>query len=175
MLTAVRALIRFFSLALSFAFSTFAAAILVTFALFLGGDPAWLQDDLGVWFGATAFLGVAWFTIAQLSFTPALVLFLLLELGRISSLLLHVLAGGLCAAIILALYPYATGLEGNIVYPGRQIWLTGLSAGFVGGLTHWAITGHRSGRWMGIPKESHPEATTPMSTEPGKLGRKPHG
>ncbi len=158
MLTLTRGLIRIFALLLSFAFSTLAAAVFVTFSLFLGGDASWLEDDLGVMVGSTAFLTVTWFTISQITFIPAMVILVLTEFTRSASLTLNVLAGGLCALIVLVLYPMATGLEGEIPYGDREIWLTGLAAGFVGGFTHWILAGRNAGRWMGMAGEKAPFA-----------------
>ena len=110
--------------------------------------------------GATAFLTVAWFSIAQLTLLPALTILLLAEFARASSLTMNLLAGGLCALIVLVLYPLATGQEGELPYATREIWLTGLSAGFVGGLTHWLLAGHRAGRWMGMPRTVDDGAAT---------------
>ncbi|MEE9313859.1 MAG: hypothetical protein V3V02_04350 [Rhizobiaceae bacterium] len=142
------ALLRLISLTLSFALSTFAAAAFVTFVLFLGSDTGWLQKDPFVALGAIAFMMAMWLSMAQLSFYPSLAAFCTLEFGRMSSLFSNLLAGGFCAFAAMVLLPEYYGGEA-LPYEARDIWLAMISAGFVGGLTHWILAGHRSGRWLG--------------------------
>ncbi len=145
-------LFRVFVLAFSFALSTLAAALFITFVLFLGGDAGWLQEDVTVIGGAVLFALAFWLQIATLGFAAVALTFLAMEIGRFTSLVASLLAGGLCAAIILfSGLAQNAGIE-ELPYELNQVRLTLIAAGFVGGLVHWLIAGHRSGRWMGQPK-----------------------
>lgn len=139
---------RLFALTLSYLLSTFVAAGFLTFALFLGADPSWLNEDVEVAVWSMGFLGFMWLAITQLTFAPALLAFIVLEFGRMETLLANVLAGGFCALVALVLSPAADEVS-SLPYPERDVWIAVLAAGFVGGLTHWILAGCRAGRWMG--------------------------
>lgn len=141
----VLALIRFVALCLSFLLSTFAAAAFMTFALFLGGDSAWLKDDPAVAIGSIGFLIGVWVEICRALFAPFLLIMLVAELSRLDSLTFNMVGGGILAVIYMVLLPYAHDLP----YSAREVWLVALAAGFVGGLVHWMLAGHRAGRWLG--------------------------
>ena len=61
----ILALIRIIALSLSFCLSTLAAALFITFVLFLGSDPTWLETDPAVAVGAFGFTIGVWFEIAH--------------------------------------------------------------------------------------------------------------
>ena len=145
MIRFILALIRLIALALSYMLSTLAAAAFVTFALFLDAEAQWLREDPAVAVGAVGFTLAVWFEVASAVFAPFLLLVLIAELARLTSLTFNTLAGGLLACVYMVLTPYGFDLP----YTVQQIWLVALAAGFVGGFTHWALAGHRAGRWMG--------------------------
>ena len=147
------ALIRITALALSFLLSTFAASLFITFVLFLGSDAGWLQEDPFVVMGAIGFATGAWITIAQLAFVPFIAITSIAEFARLASLLVNLLTGGFCALAILVLSPSITNGE-SLPYESPEIWLTSLAAGFVGGLSHWILAGHRAGRWLGSQQKA---------------------
>lgn len=135
--------------------STLAAAGFFTFVLFLGADAAWLRDDVEVVAASVTFVGFMWFTIAQLAFVPALIAFLILESGRIGSLLANLVAGGFCALVAMVLVPMSgptSGETGPLPYDTQEIWIAALASGFIGGFAHWILAGFRAGRWMGPPR-----------------------
>lgn len=152
----ILALIRILALILSFLLSTLAASLFVTFALFLGGDPEWLKDDPLVMIGSVGFSVTLWWTIASVLFLPLCGLTIVSEFARLSSLTANLLLGGLSAVIFMVMHQ--TLYESDLPYDSAEIWLAALSAGFVGGFTHWMLAGHRAGRWLGPPVSSHPQS-----------------
>mgnify|MGYP000005823228 CR=1 FL=1 len=145
-------LFRILVLAFSFAVSTLAAALFVMFVLFLGGDASWLQEDPAVAGGAVLFTFAFWLQAASLGFAIVALVFLVMEIGRFTSLVASLVAGGLCASIILFSGMAATAGIEDLPYDPNQVRLTFIAAGFVGGLVHWLIAGHRAGRWIGPRK-----------------------
>ncbi len=113
----------------------------------------WLREDPLVAIGATTFLLAMWVNIAQLSFFPALSIFFILEFGRMSSLVTNLIAGGLCSIAAYVLIPEFS-LNEPLPYTDKEIWIALLASGFVAGLTHWILAGHRSGRWLGPQKST---------------------
>ena len=146
----ILALIRLMALALSYALSTLAAAAFVAFSLFLGGNAEWLRDDAGVLIGTIGFTFAVWIDIGPALFGPFLLLMLIAEPARLAGLTSNLLAGGLLALIYMVMVPLAVDLP----YAQQEIWLAALAAGFLGGLVHWILAGHRAGRWMGPPKST---------------------
>lgn len=144
-------LFRVLAVALSFAVSTLAAAVFLTFALFLDGDVSWLSEDIVAAGGAITFTGVAWLQIASQSFAPAMAILLGLELGRYKSLTINVLAGGACAVIIMVMTNPSASPDQGLPYDSDKIWMAAIAAGFVAGFVHWILAGHRAGRWMNGP------------------------
>lgn len=142
-------LMRLIALSLSFALSSFAAALFFTFVLFLGSDLGWLEDDPVTTLGAMGFAAASWFAIAQLAFAPSLIAFLFLELGRFSSLTINIIAGGAIACSVMIMGGAEGSATGELPYTGAEIWGATVSAGFISGLMHWLLAGHRAGRWMG--------------------------
>ena len=112
MMFVISIILRAASLVLSYAISTFAAAVFLTFVLFLGSEAGWLEDPL-VMGGAAVYVFAIWLITAQLALAPTLVIFLVAELARLSSLLMNVLAGGLCATIILTSCSVISTLESS--------------------------------------------------------------
>lgn len=161
----VLACLRFVALALSFILSSFAAALFITFVLFLGSDFGWLEEDILSAIGAIAFATSSWLIIASMALAPSLLAFLVLEFGRFSSLTINLLAGGGVgfAVMVLSFHPGientaspANGdnrLQTDLPYSDGEIWAAVLSAGFIAGLSHWILAGHRSGRWLGTPRD----------------------
>lgn len=147
------ALMRITVLSISFLLSTLTAALFITFVLFLGSDVSWLRDDASVIVGSIGFATGAWFTIAQLVFAPFVLLILVFELSKKTSLLLNLLAGGACAVVALLFYPDFQ-LVNQLPYANQEIWLASISSGFVGGFSHWLFAGHRAGRWLMRKHES---------------------
>ena len=143
------ALIRFTALALSFVLSTLVAAGFVTFVLFLGSDASWLTNDPSVALGSFGFLTGVWLVLCQALFAPFCLIILAAEFLRWSSLMINLLLGGLCALVFMVLRQSEISSETGLPYAEHEIWLAALSAGFVGGLTHWILAGHRAGRWLG--------------------------
>ena len=145
----ILALIRIIALSLSFCLSTLAAALFITFVLFLGSDPTWLENDPAVAVGAFGFTIGVWFEIAHSLFAVFFFLVLIAEFVRASSLLFNLIAGGGLALVYMVLTPYAFDLP----YREEQIWIAALAAGFVGGLVHWILAGYRAGRWLGPARD----------------------
>ena len=143
----VLACLRVVMLCISFFFSTLAAALFVTFSLFLGADVSWLEEDPLVAAGSLGFTLSVWLTIGWSLFLPFIGLVTIAEFTRLTGLLANLLMGGLCALIFLVLFISPENLD--VPYSETEVWLTALAAGFVGGFTHWLIAGHRAGRWLG--------------------------
>ena len=122
-------------------------AAFLTFVLFLGSEAGWLQDPL-VAGGAIVYIFVTWLITAQLALTPALVIILALEFARVSSFLINVLAGGLCALVVVMLSPLQDTVSKAADFQNGQFELAIISAGFIGGLTHWILAGRKAGWWM---------------------------
>lgn len=142
------AFFRLVVLLFSYVISAGAAALFLTLALFLDGDISWLRDDAGALVGSVGFATLMWFIILQVALLPFLFVVAVLEFSRLSSLLANLSGGGLCAAIIMGLLVENDGSEG-LPYNDVDIWLAALAAGFVAGLAHWILAGHRAGRWLG--------------------------
>ena len=154
----VLASIRFLALVLSFLISTLVAAAFLTFALFLGGNPEWLHNDPAVALGSVGFAFAAWIEIVRALFLPFLIVAAVADLSRITSLLFNILAGGALSLFYLVLTPYSF----NLPYSQREIWTAALAAGFVAGLVHWVLAGHRAGRWLGPgPEQDLPDSRNP--------------
>jgi hypothetical protein len=141
----ILALIRLMALALSYMLSTLAAAAFLSFALFLGAETEWLREDPAVAVGTAGFAFAAWLEISRAIFMPFLLIIVIAEFARLSSLLFNVLAGGGLAFVYMVLTPYSFELP----YGEERIWLAALAAGFVGGFAHWMLAGYRAGRWLG--------------------------
>jgi len=149
-----RFIIRLIALSLSFCLSTLAAALFITFVLFLGSDPTWLENDPAVAAVSFGFTIGVWVEIGTSLFAIFLFVILIAEFSRLSSLLFNTIAGGGLALVHMVLTPYSFDLP----YPNEQIWIAALAAGFVGGLVHWALAGYRAGRWLG-PRRAAPAPT----------------
>jgi hypothetical protein len=149
----ILALIRTIALALSFILSTLAAATFVSFALFLGGDADWLRDDPQVAVGTAGFALAVWFEIARALFVPFIFFILIAEPARLAGLVSNMLVGGGFALV----YMVMTGSAVDLPYPQQEIWIAAVAAGFVGGLAHWLLAGHRAGRWIGPAKKADPQ------------------
>lgn len=147
MLILTSLVLRIVVLSISFVLATMASAAFLTFALFLGGDLSWLRDDLSVVGGTLIFGAASWFTIANLVFFPALIAIVILEYGYFKSLLINATIGGLIAIYVLLMY--TTVIQQELNYPVTELKVAIIAAGFVGGITHWMIAGHRAGRWRG--------------------------
>ena len=143
-------LIRMVTLAVSYVITSLTASLFVVFVLFLGSDASWLEEDIVVAGSALVFAATLWWQVAQLAFAPFCLIVLGLELGRFRSLVMNSLAGGLCALVVLTLFETAP-IETDLPYSDREFWTVGLASGFVAGLVHWLIAGHRAGVWMGTP------------------------
>ncbi|MEP0943927.1 MAG: hypothetical protein ABJH20_19670 [Rhizobiaceae bacterium] len=148
----ILALIRTIALALSFILSSLAAAVFVSFALFLGGDTEWLRHDPQVAVGTIGFALAVWFEIARALFVPFILFVLVAEPARLSGLIANLLIGGSFALV----YMVMTGPAIDMPYTHQEVWIAALAAGFVGGLAHWLLAGHRAGRWMGPAKSADP-------------------
>lgn len=124
---------------------------MLTITLFLGGDVRWLRDDEAVVLAASGFAVATVWAVWLSAIYPLLAAFLITEMARARSFLIHVIGGGLVgiAAVIAGggMNALVVALEG--AYAPSQIWLSVLSAGFVGGFVHWVIAGHRAGKWLG--------------------------
>lgn len=155
----VLALLRILAVCLAFTLSGFVAAGFLTFALFLGADLGWLQEDPIVTAGSAAFLLTSWFFIVVEVFWPAAGLIVVMEFARIRSMTLYVLAGGVCALVVLVL----DQSTGSLAYSDSEIWTAFLAAGFVGGLSYWLLAGHRAGKWLG--PDPDPQATAPVGRD----------
>ena len=153
----VLALIRLMALALSYLLSTLAAAAFITFALFLGGDAQWLQNDPEVVFGSIGFTLAVWFEISRVLFVPFVLFVLIAEPARLSGLVINLAAGGFFAVIYMIMTPYTFDLP----YSQQQIWTAALAAGFVGGFAHWILAGGSAGRWLG-PKSTSTSVSNPQ-------------
>ncbi|PCH45669.1 MAG: hypothetical protein COC23_06035 [Hyphomicrobiales bacterium] len=149
MLLFFSALFRIIILSLSFIVATLAAAIFIAFILFLEGDASWLFRDALAAGGTVAFAGVTWFNITSWAFAPAALILLALEFGRLSSLMINLLAGGACAVIVMIMFNPSIQFENGLAYDPQQLWMVAIAAGFIAGFTHWLLAGHRAGRWMG--------------------------
>ena len=145
-------IIRAISLALSYALSTLAAALFITFVLFLGSDLGWIEDDPVTALGSIGFATASWFAIAQMTFIPYLIIIPLLEFGRITGLTLNLITGGTIALITIVMSPLGVDQDIDLPYPSSEIWIAFISAGFVAGFIYWILSGHRAGRWLGMPK-----------------------
>lgn len=121
----------------------------MTFVLFLGSDISWVEEDILAALGSLGFSFGLWSFIAENGLAPALFLMLILEFGRFSSLLSSLLAGGVCALVVMTLNSNGTDDPTNLPYATTEVWLAALAAGFVAGLVYWIFSGHRSGRWLG--------------------------
>lgn len=148
----VLGLIRVVSLILSYALSTLAAALFITFVLFLGSDLGWIEDDPVTALGSIGFATAAWFAIAQLAFIPYLIIIPFLEFARGSGLTINLIAGGAVALIAIVMSPLGAGEETTLPYPNSEVWIAFISAGFIAGFVYWILSGHRAGRWLGTPK-----------------------
>lgn len=144
------AIIRILALFLSYFLSTFAAALFVTFTLFLGSDLGWLQDDPFVTLGSLGFVTTIWISLVNGTFFPFAGITVIAEFARLSSLIFNLLLGGFLAFVYLILY--WTPQQNESGYGDQEIWIAALAAGFVGGFVHWLIAGYRAGRWLGPPK-----------------------
>ena len=153
----VLALIRLMALALSYLLSTLTAAAFITFALFLGGDAQWLQNDPEVVVGSIGFTFAVWFEISRVLFVPFVLYVLIAEPARLSGLVINLAAGGLFALVYMIMTPYTFDLP----YSGQQIWTAALAAGFVGGFAHWVFAGGRAGRWLG-PRSTSTSVRNPQ-------------
>ena len=148
----ILALIRMMALGLSFILSTLAAAIFVSFALFLGGDAQWLHNDPEVAVGTAGFALAVWFELGRALFVPFIFFVLIAEPARLAGFVTNLLVGGGFALV----YMVMTGPVADMPYSQQEIWLAALSAGFVGGLAHWLLAGHRAGRWLGPVRKTDP-------------------
>lgn len=142
-------IIRCFALTFSFILATLAAAIFITFALFLGGELKWLYDDPAVILASITFTSGIWFVAAQSSLLPFLGISAIAEFARLTSLMFHLLAGGLCSLVYLVWQNDQIHIDSDLPYSKQELWIAILAAGFVAGFIHWAIAGYRSGRWLG--------------------------
>jgi len=146
-----RGVLRVVVLSLSLILSTLAAALMVTLTLFLGGDAGWLREDDLVLAGSLGFAFATWWVILISAVYPLLIAYLLTELARAHSMLLHLVAGALVAIAVV----FANGGMVAVVsafdnaFSTSELWLSVLSAGFAGGFIHWLIAGHRAGNWIG--------------------------
>lgn len=147
-------LIRFISLALSFALATLAAALFITFVLFLGSDLGWIEDDPITAFSSAGFATASWLAIAQMTFIPFLIVIPFLEFTRATGFTINLIAGGAIALVAIVMSPLGAGEEIALPYPSSEIWIAFLSAGFVSGFVYWILSGHRAGKWLGTPKNS---------------------
>lgn len=143
------ALIRLLMLGFSFVLATLASALFMTFALFLNAEAEWLNDDPLVTGGAFLFAMVAWLAAMKIAFLPALAAILTLEFTRWTSLTANLLAGGAVAVTVLALMQSNDAIETTLPYGIRDVSVAIIASGFIGGVAHWVIAGHRAGRWLG--------------------------
>ncbi len=150
-------LIRFISLILSYTLATLAAALFITFVLFLGSDLGWIEDDPVTALGSIGFATASWFAIAQIAFIPFLIVIPFLEFTRATGFTINLIAGGAIALIVIVMSPLGAGEEIALPYPSSEVWITFLSAGFVSGFIYWALSGHRAGRWLGTAKPNYQE------------------
>ncbi|MEL6735209.1 MAG: hypothetical protein AAFO98_04905 [Pseudomonadota bacterium] len=124
---------------------------MLTLTLFLGGDVGWLREDEAVVLAASGFAVATVWSVWLSAIYPMLAAILFTEMARARSFLVHLVCGGLVAvaAVIIGggMDVIVIALDG--AYKSSEIWLSVLSGGFVGGLVHWLIAGHRAGKWLG--------------------------
>ncbi|MEL6947411.1 MAG: hypothetical protein AAFO73_07230 [Pseudomonadota bacterium] len=155
MLFLARGLVRCLSLALSALVSSLAAAALITLALSLqmGGETQNLRDDEFLLFAGIGIALAGWWFIWQTLLGPLALAFLVTELGRLQSIVWHLVFGGLVALAAAFQAGNTVSIDVLQTRPDlMQDWLVLLSSGFVGGFTHWLLAGHQAGKWMGEPK-----------------------
>ena len=85
-------------------------------------------------------------------FVPFIFFVLVAEPALLDGLGTNLLVGGDFALVYLVM----TGTAVDLPYTQQEIWIAALAAGFVGGLTHRLLAGHRTGRWMGPAKKADP-------------------
>ena len=149
----VLGMIRFISLALSYALATFVAALFITFVLFLGSDLGWIEDDPVTALGSIGFATASWFAIAQMAFIPFLIIVPFMEFARATGLTTNLIGGGAIALVAIVMSPLGAGEEIALPYSSSEIWIAFLSAGFISGFVYWILSGHRAGRWLGTPRQ----------------------
>ncbi|QDG75603.1 translation initiation factor IF-3 [Labrenzia sp. PHM005] len=123
-----------------FVLAVVASGVFLSWGLFRPGHPD--SDPVAM----AAMIGTGLVTasvIGAVALVPAGCAVVLSELGRQSSVIFHVAAGGLIAFLLWTLDETA----GEGLRPGSPI---ALAAGFIAGAVYWGVAGRTAGRWLGV-------------------------